>query len=297
MKTNDRVRIPFVFAADRPQLSPPEGCPVIAHIVVNVESWDFAKPMPRAMLPAPSGVTRVPDVPNFAWAEYGLRCGLPRLMQVLREAGVPVSACMNAAVVDDYPRVAEAIGDAAWEVVGHGYRQEVLEPGHAAETIASSLDTLEGFYGIRPRGWLSPGLQETEETPELLVEAGVEYLFDWVLDDLPTWLHTDRGRLLALPYTLELNDSVLFAVERQASLELYRRFEDALSAFERELSVNPRVVTIALHPHLTGVAHRVGYVTKVLETLQARNDVVFMVGEAIRDWYVAAESASAGTQQ
>lgn len=295
MTSNERV--PFVFAADRPQLSPPKGFPLIAHIVVNVESWGFAKPMPRAVLPAPSGVTRVPDVPNFAWAEYGLRCGLPRLMQILGEAGVPVSACMNAAVVDDYPRVAEAIGDAAWEVVGHGYRQQVLEPGHDAETIASSLDTLERFYGIRPRGWLSPGLQETEETPEFLVEAGVEYLFDWVLDDLPTWLHTRRGRILALPYTLELNDSVLFAVERQASFELYRRFEDALSAIERELSVNPRVLTIALHPHLTGVAHRVGYVAKILETLQARDDVVFMVGGAMRDWYVAAESAGAGTQR
>ena len=33
--------------------------------------------MPRTILTPPHGIGNVPDVPNFSWAEYGLRCGLP----------------------------------------------------------------------------------------------------------------------------------------------------------------------------------------------------------------------------
>lgn len=288
-------RVPFVLATDRPSLPPPDGRPLIAHIVVNVESWPFDEPMPRAILPAPHGVTRAPDVPNFSWVEYGLRCGLPRLIRVLAANGVPASAFLNAAVVDDYPRVAEAIGDVGWEVVAHGYRQRALERGSEAEVIASSLGRLEQFYGVRPRGWLGPGLQETPDTPDLLAGAGIEYVFDWVLDDLPTWVRTAGGRLLALPYTLELNDSVLFAVDRQPSIEFLRRFEDTLDALEPEVASNPRVLTIALHPHLAGVSHRIGYLARMLDVLSARDDTVFMVGGGIHDWYVTAEFAAGGT--
>ena len=48
------------------------------------------------------------------------------------------------------------------------------------------MDILETFTGKRPVGWLGPGLTQTLETPDLLVEAGVKYIGDWVFDDEPT---------------------------------------------------------------------------------------------------------------
>ena len=77
--------------------------------------------------------------------------------------------------------------DAGWEFMGHAYEQM---PIHKVEDqrgmINRSMDLLEKFTGKRPVGWLGPGLTETYETPELLAEAGVKYIGDWVWDDEPS---------------------------------------------------------------------------------------------------------------
>ena len=89
-------RVPFQLLSSRPKLDPPEGKPLIVHVVVNVESWPFDQPMPRKFLTAPHGLETVPDIPNFSWAEYGLRAGMPRLFEMFRDKGIPASAFMNA---------------------------------------------------------------------------------------------------------------------------------------------------------------------------------------------------------
>ena len=76
-------RIPYQMASDRPPLTPPGGKSLMVNVVINIEYWPFDRPMPRGVLPAPHGKTpEPPDVPNFAWVEYGMRCGMPRLMEM-----------------------------------------------------------------------------------------------------------------------------------------------------------------------------------------------------------------------
>jgi peptidoglycan/xylan/chitin deacetylase (PgdA/CDA1 family) len=280
----------------RPPLSPAgaelpalDGARLIVQIAVNVELWAYDQPMPRAALPAPHGRSAVPDVPNFAWAEYGLRAGLPRIMELLARRGLPANAMVNSAVIDEHPRVAEAILEAGWEFIGHGVRQRSLasEPDERA-VIVESLDRVERFTGRRPRGWLGPGLQETFETVHVLKESGIDYVLDWVVDDVPAWLETRHGPLIALPYTLELNDSVLHAVEHQPSAALHDRLVDTVAAFETEIALQPRVVTLALHPHLIGVPHRSVHLARALDVLLARSDTTFVTAERIADWFIAA---------
>lgn len=282
-------RIPYRFTDDGPPLTPPQGKPLIVHLVVNVEHWRFDRPMPRKLLPAPHGIERVPDVPNFSWAEYGLRAGMPRILNLFADRGLPASASINAGVIDAYPRCAEAMREAGWEFIGHGVHQKAVE-GDEAAGIDLALEKIESFTGARPRGWLSPGLRETEETPDLLKAAGIEYVCDWVVDDLPCWMETRHGPLIAMPYNLEINDSVIYAVEHHASPEMLRRLRDTLAAFDRELARRPRVLALGLHPHLMGVPHRIGYLEKMLDELMARTDAVFMTGSQIADWFVAADA-------
>jgi len=104
-------------------------------------------------------------------------------------------------------------------------------------------------------------------------------------------MNTRHGPLICMPYGIELNDSLIYAVEQQSSGELLRRFKDTLAVFESELDENPRILTIPLHPHITGVPHRIGYLQGALDLLRSRDDVIFVNGSDIADWYAAQERA------
>jgi allantoinase len=248
--------------------------------------------MPRKVLPPPHGLDQSPDIPNWSWAEYGLRCGMPRLLAAFAERGLPVTCALNAGVIEAYPRLAESILAAGWEFMGHGLHQRSIQSETSeSELLHKALDLIAGFTGRPVDGWLGPGLRETQQTPDLLAEAKVRYVCDWVLDDLPCWMNTTSGSLLCMPYTLELNDSVIFAVEHHSSDEFPRRLANTLECFDQELPGAPRILTVALHPHLIGVPHRFVELGRMLDTLMARSDVAFLTGRQIFDWFAAAEPA------
>jgi peptidoglycan/xylan/chitin deacetylase (PgdA/CDA1 family) len=264
-------RIAYQMPSTRKRLSPPDGKPLIVHLVVNVEHWRFEHAMPRKIITAPHGAEQVPDIPNYSWAEYGMRCGLPRILDLFADRGVPASTSINAGVVDAYPECAEAMLEAGWEFIGHGMHQTSMQAEEAeAELIQAVLDKLASFTGQKTRGWLSPGLKESADTPDLLSAAGVDYLCDWVVDDLP----------------------IIYAIEKHASPEIYRRMTDTLAAFEKEFDRNPRVMALGLHPHLIGVPHRIGYLERMIDDLLGRDDTIFMTGSKIADWFIAADGGS-----
>mgnify|MGYP003339962218 CR=1 FL=1 len=80
------------FFSTRPPLPPLDGKRILVHLVVNVESWQFDQPMPRTIVTPPHGRETVPDVPNFSWADYGMRAGLPRILKAFAERGLFVAA-------------------------------------------------------------------------------------------------------------------------------------------------------------------------------------------------------------
>jgi hypothetical protein len=51
----------------------------------------------------------------------------------------------------------------------------------------------------------------------------------------------------------ELNDSVIYAVEKQSSSGHHDHLMRTIEALERELEFGPRVVSLSLHHHLNGV--------------------------------------------
>lgn len=281
-------RIPYRFSTDAGPLMAHAKGAILVHLVVNVEHWQFDAPMPRTIITPPHGKETVPDVPNFSWADYGMRAGLPRIIEAIRSRGLSASTSFNAGVIEAYPRAAEAIHEAGWEFIGHGMHQKALNHvGAEAEIISQTLDIIQSFTGQRPRGWLSPGLRESNSTPEYLKAAGVDYVFDWVVDDLPNWMHTERGPLLSLPYNLEINDSIIYAVEKHSSDEMLQRLTRTLALFEREARTQPRVLTLGLHPHLIGVPHRFGSFEQMLDLLMRTPGVCFLQGHEIADWYTA----------
>ena len=284
-------RVPFQLSSERPPLKPFRGKPIMVNLAMNIEYWPFDRPMPRGVLPPPHGRPAAsPDMPNYSWVEYGLRCGLPRFMRALADRGLKASALMNAQVCDVYPSIAEAVLQAGWELVGHGWFQQSLKEADDEEAvIVRSLDRLRGLSGQKVRAWLGPGMGETTESPDLLRKHGIAFLHDWLIDDLPCWMRTRHGPMLAMPYTVELNDVPIYGIQHSATDEIYRRLEATLAVFGREGRSQPRVLTIALHPHQIGVPHVAHHFERCLDLLLARDDVVFMTSSEIGDWFIEAD--------
>jgi allantoinase len=257
---------------------------------VNVENWLFDGAMPRKIITAPHGAESIPDIPNYSWAEYGMRAGMPRILDLFKSRGIPASTSINAGVIEAYPECSNAMLEAGWEFVGHGMHQKSMQGEEdEAGLIQSALDVLKSFTGVQTRGWLSPGLKETTDTPDILKSLGVDFVFDWVVDDLPSWMTTKHGPLMSMPYNVEINDSIVYAIEKHATGEMYQRFSNTLETFGRESSQNPRVLAVGLHPHLIAVPHRIHELERMLDDVLARDDTIFMNGSQIADWYKAAE--------
>jgi peptidoglycan/xylan/chitin deacetylase (PgdA/CDA1 family) len=212
---------------------------------------------------------------------------------MLARRGIRATTFFNAQVADIYPSLTEEVLAAGWEFVGHGWFQRSLKHVENEEAeIRRCLERLERVTGKRTRGWFGAGGAETDATPDVLKAAGVEFTHDWVIDDLPCWITTKHGPLLSLPYTWELNDVPIWVVQSQSSDEMLRRLEATLAVIEREIETQPRIITFGLHPHIIGVPHRVYYMEKALDLLQARSDTVFLTSSEIADWFIAADRAA-----
>ena len=209
-----------------------------------------------------------------------------RFVAVLKKFALKATLAINGSVVKTYPRVAEAALKAGWEFMGHGYIQR---PMHHVEdqkkAIADTVATIRDFTGKKPRGWESPGLTETYETIDWLAEAGIEYVADWVLDDQPCTIETAHGPVVSVPYTVEMNDIAMMVLQHHPSEEWLRRGMDQFDRLYAEGENSARVMAISVHPYITGVPHRIGYLEKLYEYILQRPGVALWTGEQILDWY------------
>jgi peptidoglycan/xylan/chitin deacetylase (PgdA/CDA1 family) len=159
-------RLAYRAAVDRPRLALPGGRQVAVWPVVNVEHWLIDNPMPRQILVPPTAASLLPDLPNWAWHEYGMRVGFWRFLEAFSARGLRPTLSINGSVCEAYPRVAGAAHEAGWEFMAHGFHQVPThrvpdEPGMIARTV----ETIARLTGQAPRGWLGPGLTETLDTP------------------------------------------------------------------------------------------------------------------------------------
>ncbi len=287
-----RQRADYSAIVDREPLVLPDGARVVVWPIVNVENWDIGGPMPRTVLPPPGGQAVVPDLPNWAWQEYGMRVGYWRLAEALTSRNIRATLSVNASVCEIYPRLTQAAVDADWEFMGHSYIQKplhVLDDHRAA--IRKSIEVIEAFSGKRPRGWLGPGLTETLDTPDLLAAEGIEYVADWVYDDQPSKLKTDSGPLYTIPYTIELNDIPMMMIQHHKAAELYDRAMDQFERLYADGAHSAQIMAIAVHPYISGVPHRIKYFERIFDELSKNEDVLFWTGDQILDWYKSVRPA------
>jgi peptidoglycan/xylan/chitin deacetylase (PgdA/CDA1 family) len=175
--------------------------------------------------------------------------------------------------------------------MGHGYinarRMTDLDLDEQRQTILTCVRTIKEATGRAPRGWLGPGLAETWETPALLAEAGFDYVADWVNDDQPFRLRTTAGPLVALPYSVEVNDIPAFLDQKFTGPEFVQVARDQFDTLYREGERSGQVMALALHPFLLGQASKIRYLDEILGYITRHPDVWLATGSEIVDAYLA----------
>ena len=279
-------RAEFSPIGQRAPLKLPNEARIAVWPVVNVEEWDINAPMARTVLPTPQGVPAMPDIPNYSWYDYGLRVGFWRLKEVLDRHGIRATLSVNASVCQHYPQIVNETFNSSWEMLGHGFVQRVMNlEEDERDVIRRSMQLIKETTGKAPRGWMGPGLAETFDTPDLLAEEGIEYVCDWVNDDQPYYLNVRSGSLVSIPYTVELNDIVIYLVQQHRSPEIYERTKDAFDTLYQEGAENARIMCVSTHPYITGAAHRIRYYDQIWQYIKGHAGVVFMTGSEILDWF------------
>src|SRR6266403_2506336 len=280
-------RIAYSPISERPRLVLPGGARMVVWVIVNIEEWNPLEAMPRTVLTPPAGGSPMPDIPNWAWHEYGNRVGLWRMLAVFDELNIPAVLAINGSAIRSYEPIARAALDRGWEFVGHGFTQKNMQKvENEREDIVKTREAIRDFAGRPPRGWLGPGLTETWETPDVLVEEGFDYVADWVLDDQPVWLETRTKPIVSIPYTQECNDVAMMLIQHHKASEFYERAIDQFEQIHADAEGSARVMAISVHPYIMGAPHRAKYFRKIFETIRKKCDVLFWTGEQILDWYL-----------
>jgi len=279
-------RFQYSAIAKRPKWELPNGARVAVWITPNVEHFHFDKPA-MSLTPMTAGLR--PDVLNYAWRDYGARVGIWRIMEILERQGFVATAALNSEVCSQYPAIIEEGNRQGWEWMAHGENNSSLFTGMPEDAerpiIKQVLETITKSVGKKPRGWLGPALTETDNTLDLLAEAGIEYVADWCNDEQPYVMKTRHGPIVAIPYTLEIGDIPAFLQHGSSGEDFYRMIVDQFDTMYEDGKKQPRVLSIALHPFLVGHPYRARHLERALAHIRQHDAVWITTGSAIVDWY------------
>jgi allantoinase len=263
----------------RARLAWPGGARVAFSVVVHVEHWELEPPADAvrdARFVSEFGPFS-PDYRTWSQREYGNRVGISRILRTLDRHGIRATVALGAAAAERYPPIVEECRRRGYEFVGHGSHATRLlsaKMDEAAERrfIAASLDAVERATGARPRGWLGQDHGESARTPRLLAEAGLDYVLDWANDEQPYLMTTDPP-LVAVPSQVEWDDVQLFWIRRVDSWRYPALLAEALEVLLADGAATGRCLSLAVHPWLFGMAHRIRYLNEALAAIAARDGV------------------------
>jgi peptidoglycan/xylan/chitin deacetylase (PgdA/CDA1 family) len=247
----------------RPDYDWPDGRRLAVYIGFNVEHFEFGQGLGARL--APSGD---PDVLNFAWRDYGNRVGAWRCLDLFEEMRMPVGVLVNTALYDYCPDLLAAFRERGDEMIGHGHtnadRQSDLPVDEERRLIAYCTERMKKEDGVQPRGWLSPWIAESHDTPDLLAEAGYTYTLNWCHDDQPHPFRTRTGNMWSIPYPQEINDIPAIVGRLNSAEEFAAMIVDCYDEMLAQSAKQPLVMGIALHPYLVGQPHRLRNLRRAL---------------------------------
>jgi peptidoglycan/xylan/chitin deacetylase (PgdA/CDA1 family) len=267
----------------------PNGKDLAVYIALNLEQYAWGEGLVEDLVP---GIP-APDVLNSSWRDYGNRVGAWRLLELFKKHRLPLSLLINSELYGVAPQLITAFREHGAEIASHGRTNSEHQAGLNERDERALIEAVTATFvqheGAPPAGWLSPWIAETERTPDLLDEAGYRYVLDWCMDDQPVWLKTRKGRILAVPYPQELNDSAAIIGRRVSAAEFSDMIIDQFDEMLEQSREQPLVMGIALHSMIVGQPFRLRQLRRAFAHLARHRETVWITtaGEIARHYAAA----------
>ncbi len=260
----------------RPDYVWPGGRRLAVYVALNIEAFGFG--MGKGVAIAPPDQAQSHSI--YSWRDYGNRVGIWRLFDLLDELDMPAEAQMNTAIYEMAPDIPSRLRARGDEILGHGVTnsedQAQLSEEAERALIEKVTATITRQEGAPPIGWMSPWLSNTPVTMDLLQEAGYRYVMDWTMDDQPIWLRTRKGRILAMPYPIEVNDTRGIVWYHYTGNEFAEMIVDQFDEMLEQSVRQPLVCPISLHPFVIGRPYRVRALRRALRHILDHRDRVWV---------------------
>jgi allantoinase len=270
-------RFGYSAIGSRPAFDWPGGARLAVYVAVALEHFSYDADG--------TGLSYSPGLPhpntyNWAWREYGNRVGAWRLLDLLTEHRMPPTVLLNTACYDHCPELVGAYREAGAEFVGHG-RTNSIHPNDLSESqesavIAEVSATIAQHEGAPPAGWMSPGANPSSRTEDLLAANGYRYTLDWPMDDQPTWMSTNSGPLLSVPYPQETNDVPAIVLHHRSAAAFADIVRDSFDEMLTQAESEPLVLGIVIHSFIVGQPYRLRRFREVLRHITEPRDAVWL---------------------
>ncbi len=288
----DHDYYPYSNFFERKPVKWPDGKKLLIWPVISLE-WFPIIPSDEPFRAPGHMQTAYPDYRHYTAREYGTRIGIFRLLDAFEKVGAKVSVATNSVISQRYPELVKEIVAGGHEIVAHSTDMNgtiasgMVEDDERA-LIAASLDGLEKATGTRPRGWFSIARSQSFKTAKLLAEAGVEYMCDWVNDELPYRFDTTAGPITSIPLNHELSDRQIINVQQQSVDSYAQSMFDAADWLIRETKqYGGRMLPMHLTPYIMGLPYRISVFENLISDLSAPDGMAFARGDEILDSWKA----------
>jgi peptidoglycan-N-acetylglucosamine deacetylase len=220
---------------------------------------------------------------------YGPLVGVPRLLELLSDYGLPATFFVPGLTAERYPQTVERIVQAGHEVGHHSYSHRSPVDLGADEERADFERALAALdrVGVKPAGHRAALWEASWQTPRLVAEYGLSYDSSLMDSDRPYRLRVGDASIAELPPHWSLDDWEQYAylprpdiggvIESPAKvLELWRAELDAMRR-------HGCLFMLTCHPFLSGRPSRVEALRALIEHALEAGDVEFATGARVAE--------------
>ena len=274
---------------DRPIIKWPNNARVALWVAPNLEHYEYMPGVVGGRDPWPR--TPQPDVREYAVRDYGNRVGFWRMLKVMDKHKIRCTVSLNVAVLHHFEEIRMAMVERDWEYMWHGvYNTRNLMPDtpEAVERVLlqDGIRTVKQYTGKELKGLMGPNISATDNTLDIMAELGMQYFCNWFHDDQPFPLKVRKGRLISLPYSVEVNDLPGVLAQGHDSAYMCQQIKDQFETLYEQGARNGRVMCISLHPFFIGQPSRIKHLEEALDYVMAHDGVWSTTANDICDYYM-----------